>query len=89
MNTIGFLDKVSKWSIYLLIFLLPIFFLPWNANFLDSILDFNKQALLLVLVLVSLVSWLLKSLSEGKIRLNLSILNVPVLLYVLVMAIST
>ncbi len=89
MNTVSFLDKVSKWSIYLLVFLLPLFFLPWNANSIDSILDFNKQALLLVLVFVSLISWLLKSLSEGKVRLNLSIINVPVLLYVLIVAVST
>ena len=37
--------KISKWTIYLAVFLLPVFFLPWTVN----VLDFNKQALLLVL----------------------------------------
>ena len=76
---------MGKWSIYLLVFLLPIFFLPWTAN----VLDFNKQALLLFLVFISFFSWLLKSLFDGKVRISLNFLNIPVLVLLAVLAIAT
>lgn len=81
----NFLDKVSKISIYLLVFLLPLFFLPWTTN----VLDFNKQFLLIFLVFVSLSCWLLKSLSQGKISLNRSILNLPIAIYLLILGLAT
>ena len=37
-------EKVAKASVYLAVFLLPLFFLPWTVN----VLDFNKQALLIL-----------------------------------------
>jgi len=79
------LDKIAKASIYLLVFLVPIFFLPWTSN----VLDFNKQALLLFLVFISLFSWLLKSLIEGKISLNTSCFNIPIILFLLILGIGT
>jgi tetratricopeptide (TPR) repeat protein len=79
------LDKITKTSIYLLVFILPLFFLPWTAN----VLDFNKQALLIFLVFISLFSWLLKSLIEGKISLNLNLFNIPVLVFLVISGIGT
>ncbi len=79
------LDKVSKASIYLLVFLLPLFFLPWTTN----VLDFNKQALLIFLVFVSLGCWLLKSLTQGKISLNRNIFNLPVIIYLLILGLAS
>ena len=61
------------------------FFLPWTTN----VLDFNKQALFLFLVFISLFSWLLKSLIEGKITLNLSHFNIPIILFLLILGIGT
>ena len=78
-------QKISKIALYFLVFLLPIFFLPWTT----SVLDFNKQALLIFLVSISLFCWLLKSLQEGKISLNFSTLNLAVLVFLLVLVIST
>lgn len=78
-------ERISKISIYLLVFLLPIFFLPWTAN----VLDFNKQVLLIFLVFISLFCWLLKSLIEGKINLNFSLLNLPILIFLVILTIST
>ena len=78
-------DKVSKTSIYLLVFLLPILFLPWTAN----VLDFNKQALLIVLVFVSLFAWILKILISGKASFNLSLVHIPIAVLFLVYAVST
>ena len=78
-------QKVSKSAIYLLVFLLPLFFLPWTTN----VLDFNKQALLISLVFISLFSWLFGALSEGKISINLNFFHLPVLIFLIVLAIST
>jgi tetratricopeptide (TPR) repeat protein/O-antigen ligase len=67
-------DKISKLSIYLLIFLMPIFFLPWTSD----ILDFNKQILLIVLSFVALFAWMLKALISGKFEINTSKMHIIV-----------
>lgn len=78
-------EKVSKISIYLLVFLLPIFFLPWTAN----VLDFNKQALLIVLVFASIFAWILKILISGKARFNFSLVHIPIVVLFLIYTVST
>jgi len=78
-------EKISKGSIYLLVFLLPLFFLPWTAN----VLDFNKQALLIVLVSISIFAWLLKILILGKFRFNLNWIHIPIAVLFLVLSVST
>jgi len=78
-------EKVSKTSIYLLTFLLPILFLPWTAN----VLDFNKQALLIVLVFIALFSWMLKILISGKAELSINRIHVPIALLLIAYAAST
>ena len=67
-------EAVSKLAIYLLVFLIPIFLLPWTAN----VLDFNKQALLLVLVFISLFAWIMKVLIMGKIVFKLTRIHIAV-----------
>lgn len=78
-------EKIARLSLYLLVFLLPLWFLPWTVN----VLDFNKQTLLIILVFLSLFSWLLKSLIEGKISLNLNIFNLALLVFLLMLGLST
>lgn len=78
-------EKISKGSIYLLAFLLPIFFLPWTAN----ALDFNKQALLIVLVFISLFAWLLKILISGKFNFCFNWVHLPIVVLFLVYLVST
>lgn len=77
--------KVAKIAVYLLVFLLPLFFLPWTSN----ILELNKQALLFFLVLISLICWLAYILTSSKLEINKSFIDLPVVLLVLVTAIST
>jgi len=84
-QTIKICDKISKNSIYLLVFLLPLFLLPWTAN----VLDFNKQVLLIVLVSVSLFAWMLKVLVSGKFSFNLTRFHIPVVALLLVYFAST
>lgn len=59
-------DFITKYSIYALIFLIPLFFLPWTTD----VLDFNKQALLVLLIFIALFSWMLKVLISGKFEVN-------------------
>ncbi len=79
------LEKISKGAIIAAVFLIPIFFLPWTAN----VLDFNKQALLIVLVFVSLFALLLKSLIKGSFSFNPTSFNIPVIILFLIMVFST
>jgi hypothetical protein len=66
MNLTFFLDKLNKNSLYLLLFLLPLFFLP----FAQSVLDYPKQILLLFLVFLSLIGWLGKQFIQKKITIR-------------------
>ncbi len=75
---------IAKAAIYFLVFLLPIFFLPWTSN----VLDFNKQALLLISVFLALICWLANSLVSNKFEINTSFLNFPVIILFLVSAVS-
>ncbi len=57
------LDVISRWSIYILVFLIPFFFLP---RIIDS-LYLSKQFLATVLILISVMAIILKTLLKGEI----------------------
>ncbi len=78
-------EKISKFSIYLLIFLLPIFFLPWTTN----VLDFNKQALLVFLVFISSACLIIKILLTRRLEFNFHFLSIPVLSFLAAAGLST
>lgn len=83
-NGINILRRLGKAAIYLLVFLLPLFFLPWTSN----TLDFSKQALLLSLVFVSLICWLISNLISNRFEINTNFLNIPVAVLFLTSALS-
>lgn len=56
-----FFEGLNKISLYLLIFLFPLFFLPFTQN----ILSFPKQLLLLLLGSLSLIGWTMKQIING------------------------
>lgn len=66
MNLFSFLDKLNKIPLYLAIFLIPLFFLPFSQD----VLNFPKQILLLFLVFLSLLGWLGKQFLQRKIILR-------------------
>ncbi|PIR72685.1 MAG: hypothetical protein COU42_00175 [Candidatus Nealsonbacteria bacterium CG10_big_fil_rev_8_21_14_0_10_36_24] len=78
-------ERVSKIALELLIFLMPILFLPWTVN----VLEFNKQALLIVMVLIALFAWFLKVLISGKVNFSLSLIHLPLIVLFLVYLFST
>jgi len=80
-----FCEVILKYSIYSLVFLLPISFLPWTSD----ILDFNKQTLLVLLTFVALFAWMAKVLISGKFVLNINKTHIVVLILFLVYLVST
>lgn len=78
-------ENTLKYGIYLLVFLLPIMFLPWTSEVLDS----NKQVILLLLVFISLIAWMVKTLISGSLSLNLNKTHIAVLIFSLVVLLST
>ena len=68
MNQPLFLDRLNKFPLYLLLFLFPLFFLPFTQN----ILGFPKLILVILCVFLSLVGWLGKDILEGKINLKVN-----------------
>ncbi|MFH1173398.1 MAG: tetratricopeptide repeat protein [bacterium] len=68
--------RVINWSIYLMIFLLPLFFLPLAY---DS-LEFVKTTLFYLLVLIGVIAWLARAISLKKYEIVKTAFNLPVLL---------
>ncbi len=80
-----FCSQVIRYCVYALIFLLPLFFLPWTSD----VLDFNKQALLLLLGFTALFFWMVKVLVSGKLEIRLSRMHTIVGALFLVYVLST
>ncbi len=85
LKKVNFWEKTAKISIYLLVFLTPLFFLPWTID----PLGLNKQLLLLFLVFIALFVFILKILISDEFKINLSFLNIPVVIFLLVYGLST
>lgn len=78
-------SKISKISLYLLFFLLPLFFLPITFEVLET----NKFILFFFLVLISVIFWFLKFVFEKEIKIKKSFITFFLFLFVLVGAFST
>ncbi len=79
------LEGVRKVSLYLVLLLIPLWFLP----FTQDALIYQKQALLIVLVFLAVLSWLGRAVQQGELQLRLSWLYLPVALLVGTVGIST
>lgn len=73
------------WFLYALFFFLPIFFLPFTSEFLEI----NKQTLLIVLTLVTLLIWLGSMVMEKKLVFRSSWLNFLPVLFLLTVSVSS
>lgn len=78
-------NKIIVSSIYILAALIPVFFLPWTAD----ALDFNKQALLVVLVLTGIFAWMLKTVVSGSATFNTNKTNWAILALLVAYGLST
>ena len=71
-------SRIIKVSIYLLVFLLPLFWLPFSFE----VFEFNKQYLLFFLVSLGFWAWLAKMIiSDKEIRWRRTPLDLPVLIF--------
>ncbi len=82
---IDVLDKIRKYSIYTLAFLLPLFFLPG----LSDGVDVNKQAVLALLACAVLFSWMVKTMISGTLQIQLNKVHITVAVLLVVYAVAT
>ena len=85
MNSGLFFDKLNKISLYSLLFLLPLFFLP----FTQSVLGFSKQILILFLVFLSLIGWFGKQFVQGKVTIRVNKILYSVLIFIFLLFVLT
>lgn len=78
-------ERITKVSLYLLCFLIPLWFLPVTQD----ALVYQKQALLVVLVFLALLTWLGKAVQQGELSFRVTWLYLPMALVVLVFGIAT
>lgn len=78
-------EKIAKVSLYLLIFLTPLFFLPLTIN----PIEINKQMLALILVFIAFLCYLIRSINSRTIIYPRNLLSLAVLILLIVTGIST
>lgn len=79
------LDKAIKIVLYILVVLVPLWFLPITIN----ALEFNKQALMIFLIVIALILWLIKILNQGEINWKANILNIFIGVFLVIYILST
>lgn len=84
-NFSGLIDKIINYLIKGLIFLLPLFFLPWTTEWFE----FSKQYLLWLIVPLIIVLWLIKIVLEGEIKFKRTPLDIPILIFLAVTGLSS
>ena len=78
-------QRLSRWFLCAGVFLLPLFFLPWTT----SILEFNKQLLLLILTGSFLIFWLLHLVVSGQLSWRPNPFDKGVVAFLLATSLST
>lgn len=71
------LFKYARWLIYALVFLVPLFFLPWTSD----ILEFNKQFLIFALSVAALILYLAQIVRTGRLAITRSPFNFAALIF--------
>lgn len=79
------LNKVIKFLIFGLVFLFPLFF---GFKTITN-LNFNKQMLLIVVSVITVILWFIKNTGSGEVNLRLSWIHVVSLLFVISVLVST
>ena len=85
MDKIFILEGLSKSLIYVLVFLLPLFFLPFTQN----VLDYQKHILLVSLVSFCFIFQIIKFILEAKISFSFHKIHFFAILFLLVWGLST
>ena len=84
-KNIVILNKIIKWCIYILVALIPLWFLPFTGN----VLDLNKQVLMIGLLTIALIAWLGKLLTQEKVEWHKGLIVLFFLAFVVVYGVAT
>jgi len=74
---VQFCDFVIRWSVYLAVFLIPLWFLPFTLE----VLELNKQTLLVILSVIALLAWFGRMMALRQVEFKRTVLNLIVILY--------
>lgn len=74
---INIFSKIIEWGLILLVFLLPLFFLPITTE----AFEFPKQLLLIFFVSVLTIIWAIKMILERSVKILHSPLTIPILVF--------
>ncbi len=77
--------RYARFLVYILVFLVPLFFLPWTSE----ILEFNKQFLIFVLGVVGLILYLSQVIRTGHLVIKKSIANYAALVFIATSALAS
>ena len=77
-------EKIFKWGLIILTFLLPLFFLPLTTNFYE----FNKNLLLILATGLFVINFCLKAVKERKVAFGRTPFDLPLLLLVVAYFVS-
>lgn len=83
--TTKIVDFIVRFSIYITVFLLPLFFLPS----VPSILEMNKQMFLVAVVGIGFLAWVGKMAWKNEIRIRKNFILVPIITLLVVFGISS
>ena len=85
MNLSKLPGKIIEYSFYLLLFITPLFFLPFNYE----LFEFNKMMFVYALTIIIVSAWIGKWITEKKITIARTPLDIPILLFLAGQVIST
>ena len=81
----NFLNRSVEFSIYVLVFLLPLFFLPFSYE----ALEYNKQYLLFFLVSIGFLAWIAKMIFvDRELKFKKTLLDIPIFTFLFVSILS-
>lgn len=75
---------IAEISLFALIFLTPLFFLPWGVSNIAT----NKQFLAIALVIIAFIAWLAKTIASGKLSWPKTALNISMWIVILAWGLS-
>ncbi|MEK9143387.1 MAG: O-antigen ligase family protein [Patescibacteria group bacterium] len=78
MNVNVWPDRIIRWGFILLFGLVPILLTPWNYE----LFEYNKMMAVYALTVIIVGAWLVKSITQGKLRIVRMPLDIPILLFV-------
>ena len=83
------LRKTITYSFFLLLFLVPIVFLPFRWLHTSELFEFNKMVLTYLLTTIIVGAWIVRMVVARKLVLRRTMLDVPLLVFLAVQILST